>query len=237
MKLNHIKLDETPSTQDFLKTRISSGQLDLSLDGEIVSARKQGSGFGRHGRTWTQLSQTLCFSFTLPKRENLTITSAEVSLHTLSFLKQQYQFDGFLKWPNDLLDKNGKKVAGILIDIVKDKLVVGIGVNFGSTEDKGELEAAGVKSSNLLSDEDFHSIPHSIYEYILRLYPQTTDSIIEEWYRDCFHIDKQVEIIDESQALQGKFKGLGEFGEALLLCDESELKTIFSGTLRLAEST
>jgi BirA family biotin operon repressor/biotin-[acetyl-CoA-carboxylase] ligase len=237
MKLNHIKLDETPSTQDFLKTRISSDQIDLSLDGEIVSTRKQDSGFGRHGRTWTQLSQTLCFSFTLPKRENLTITSAEVSLHTLKFLKQEYQFDGFLKWPNDLLDKNGLKVAGILIDIVKDKLVVGIGINFGNTNDKGELEAAGIKTINHLSDEDFHSIPKAIYQYIFECYPQITDSVIAQWNEECFHIDKQVEIFDESQTLRGKFKGLGEYGEALLLCHESELKTIFSGTLRLAEST
>lgn len=236
MKLNHTKLNETPSTQEYLKELISSAE-SSPFTYHLVSTRYQSDGFGRQGRSWTQLSQTICFSFSLPKRENLTISSAEISLLTLKYLKNQFQFLGKLKWPNDILDEKNLKVAGILIDIIKESLVVGIGINIGKSEQDSNLEASFVSQKQNLNDEDFHKIPLDIYKYIIESYPQEPIDIINEWNQSCAHLDTKIKITDESNVVTGIFKGLGEHGEALIYTDCNELKSVFNGTLRLVEST
>ena len=238
MKINHTRRDETSSTQDHLK-RIVSNKNHKLFDYELVTTRIQSNGFGRKGRSWMQFSQTICFSFTLPKRENITICSAEISLLTIEFLIKQFQFDGMLKWPNDILDKQGYKVAGILIDVIKEHLLIGIGINFGqvaSEKNIGEFKASSVSLNKNLIDEDFHYIPRQIYHYILENYPHAPRKIIKEWNAYCSHLNKTVQIKDDNNIIQGVFKGLGENGEALIYTNENKLKSIFNGTLRPAES-
>jgi hypothetical protein len=48
----------------------------------------------------------------------------------------------------------------------------------------------------------------------------------------CSHHNQQVQIIENEILFEGKFIGLGPYGEAQLQI-ESEVKSIFNGTLRL----
>lgn len=49
-----------------------------------------------------------------------------------------------LKWPNDVL-VDGGKVSGILLEMVSDKVVVGIGVNLASAPDLPDRKTAALK--------------------------------------------------------------------------------------------
>ena len=83
-----------------------------------------------------------------------------------------------LKWPNDILDKQGYKDAGILIDVIKEHLLIGIGINFGqvaSEKNIGEFKASSFSLNKNLIDEDFHYIPRQIYHYILENYPHALE--------------------------------------------------------------
>lgn len=227
MKLKHITLDEVNSTQEYLKNiELIEGQQTL------VSARRQVKGHGRQGRTWTQLEQTICFSFSLPKRENLTICSSEISLYVLSFLKENFHFHGYLKWPNDLLCQHGNKVAGILIDVIKDRVLVGIGINFQSGRITHNFNASAINEEQPLEESQYHEIPKQIFEYIFKRYPQDHLQIILQWNQNCYHLDKDVTIKDDQQITKGKFKGLGEMGEALLFTPSQKLVSVFNGSLR-----
>ena len=233
MKLNHIQLDKINSTQEHLKS------LEFIPEEHVlVSTRIQTKGYGRKGRDWTQFSQTLCFSFTLPKRENITISSAEISCYTLQFLKEKFNFQGgCLKWPNDILNQQIQKVAGILIDVAKDRILVGVGINIAGKTDSSEFDASSILKNKELSESEFHSIPREIFDFILKKYPKTTNDVIEIWNDLCAHKSQKVVIIDDQKKISGVFKGIGGFGEALIFTEEGKLESVFSGTLRLDQGS
>jgi len=47
-----------------------------------------------------------------------------------------------LKWPNDLLDEQGRKLAGILAQTTGDSVVIGVGLNVSTTAEELPVETA-----------------------------------------------------------------------------------------------
>jgi len=113
-------------------------------NGLCIIAEMQEAGKGRRGRQWhSPFGQNLYFSMLWRFEQGMTTLDGLSLVVGLCFVKalkkvatQQYQ----LKWPNDLLFE-GKKVAGILLEVVGDPtgvchVVIGIGVNVNSSKDK-----------------------------------------------------------------------------------------------------
>lgn len=223
----HIKLDSIESTQTYLKDHFQN-HFDSNF---LVSAREQTNGHGRKQRSWFQFDKSICFSFTLPKRENITLSTLEISCHVVNYLKSEFGFQGSVKWPNDILDQDQKKCGGILVDLFKETLIVGVGLNFGKNEEFGNI-----KAPNLI-DEDYHLLPAKIYTNILSIFPQSDEWVVNFWTQNCSHINQVVSIEDDGLQFVGNFKGIGEFGEALVIDSENKLHKIFNGTLRFAQST
>ena len=106
------------------------------IHGCILTAEMQTAGRGRHGREWlSPFGRNLALSVGLGTRRPLS------DLGTLSLIaglavRAAFESCGLvgveLKWPNDVL-LHGRKVAGILIELVRSTapvdVVVGIGVN------------------------------------------------------------------------------------------------------------
>ncbi len=61
-----------------------------------------------------------------------------------------------LKWPNDLLAPDGRKLAGILAEVADGAVVVGVGLNVSTTTD--ELPATGT-SLSLVADHPVDRAP------------------------------------------------------------------------------
>ena len=138
-KLSSVGLPEwryypvTTSTNDLALVWAGEGAVDFSL----VIADAQTAGRGRENRQWvTQPGAALAFSLILrPTGEELSCLPRFTALAALSLLAvmDEYDLQGCLKWPNDVL-LSRKKVAGILVeaDWQEDRLtalVVGMGVN------------------------------------------------------------------------------------------------------------
>jgi BirA family biotin operon repressor/biotin-[acetyl-CoA-carboxylase] ligase len=102
--------------------------------GTVVAARQQSAGRGRQGRRWVSPPGNLHASFLFRSGCFQAAGPARVSeLGFVAAVATAAAIDGFvagcrLKWPNDAL-LGGAKVAGILIEMVGDAVVVGIGVN------------------------------------------------------------------------------------------------------------
>ena len=110
--------------------------LESGETGHVVLAELQTAGRGRRGRTWSSpAGLNLTFSVAmrpdLPARgawrlaaaAGLAIRTGAAAWATLS-----------LKWPNDVVDASGRKVAGILIEtaVAGERIghaVIGIGIN------------------------------------------------------------------------------------------------------------
>jgi BirA family transcriptional regulator, biotin operon repressor / biotin---[acetyl-CoA-carboxylase] ligase len=122
-------MESTGSTNADVLALASSG----AVDGTCVVAGEQTAGRGRHGRAWISdpgaglWSSTLVRSCEIPSRLPLLAALAVVDV-----ARDVGAMAWNIKWPNDVLDSGGRKVAGILVEgvgSVTGAAVVGIGVN------------------------------------------------------------------------------------------------------------
>lgn len=133
------------STQDEIR-RWADDSLNPAPHGAVVVAERQSSGRGRRGRAWDTAQGNLAFSVLLRGEMGSGeaaggevgrgLSLAELSLRPLAVgvaLREALGVGG-LKWPNDLLAPDGRKLAGILLDAdlrgeEVRRAVLGIGVN------------------------------------------------------------------------------------------------------------
>ncbi len=161
----HVKhLQECESTQD--------SALELALSSEkaqLVIADSQQKGRGRQGSTWLSSNNRSLTCTLALQLKNSTHFSHSLIPHMAGFAlwKALVDFDSCFeklcfKWPNDLgiftedKSKNEfKKVAGILVEIKKNILIVGWGLNLFSPAPLTQALALEDLKSNLTFDKKY----------------------------------------------------------------------------------
>lgn len=109
-------LGTVPSTQDVLRA------WSAAPEGALVVAERQTRGRGRLGRPWLSPPGNLYLSLLLlGPMAHLLPLRAGVALAQAA--------GGGLKWPNDLLSPDGRKLGGILIESEGNRVLIGVGVN------------------------------------------------------------------------------------------------------------
>lgn len=120
------------STNAYAKRNISSFKKEHLA---LITADEQTAGRGRYAKTWHSpkgeniYATYVFFSKDEIDQVNLVQLLAKAAVETL----KHYQVMATIKWPNDLL-VNGKKIAGILIEVMDDCVIMGIGLNINMTE-------------------------------------------------------------------------------------------------------
>ncbi|KGO88944.1 biotin--[acetyl-CoA-carboxylase] ligase [Flavobacterium suncheonense] len=138
--MNIIKLDAIPSTNDFLKEKLSRQYLENFT---VVVAENQTGGKGQMGSIWeVQSGKNLTFSVLvrdlLLDIQSVFHLNVAVAVSIAEALKLFSIPDLAIKWPNDILAEN-RKIGGILIEnILKSDgeifSIVGIGLNVNQVE-------------------------------------------------------------------------------------------------------
>jgi BirA family biotin operon repressor/biotin-[acetyl-CoA-carboxylase] ligase len=106
--------------------------------GDVVVAEEQTEGQGRHGHSWhSERGAGLYCSFVLEPRPLLTLALGLAAAEAIG-----HGCD--LRWPNDVM-LGGKKVAGILVQLVDEKAIAGIGINVNNTWFPPEIEATSLR--------------------------------------------------------------------------------------------
>ena len=120
-----------------------------------VIAASQTSGRGQMQRPWFSPRGNLYVSFVLPTHPLLQGDAASVVLGLL--LVQAFKSMGYnlqLKWPNDILNLQGQKVAGLLLEERDGILMAGLGVNLRDIPSPSELrDGTATLAGVLLKDE------------------------------------------------------------------------------------
>lgn len=99
-------------------------------DGTCVVAGEQTAGRGRHGRSWVSDPGTGLWSSTIiTECEDLTHLPLLAALAVTDVARNFGGIHWGIKWPNDVLDSDDRKVAGILVEAAAGGAVVGIGIN------------------------------------------------------------------------------------------------------------
>jgi BirA family transcriptional regulator, biotin operon repressor / biotin---[acetyl-CoA-carboxylase] ligase len=218
--IEHIHLDSCDSTQEVLKEQLKRTQNQSSI---LVTCDFQKNGRGRGNHTWTNLPGSLCFSLSIDPHRILSFTALEISLLLIRF------FEGSIlsvKWPNDILNKQNKKCAGILIQSFQGTMIAGIGVNLYSDHD----EWGGVYDSAF--DFNRKSWGLEIAQFINNNRYQDTDLLIKHWEMKCGHLNKLVQLVEGNEVFEGSFIGIGEHGQAKIISAQGE-KNFYNGSLKV----
>lgn len=132
---------EVDSTQRVAKDLAAAG----APHGTVVVAEAQTAGRGRRGRIWSSPpGQNLLFSVVLRP----DVPAREVAMLTLGAAAGlAVAFDVRVKWPNDLVDRDGHKLAGLLGEVELDGdrvrfVVLGVGLNVNQVDFPPELPNA-----------------------------------------------------------------------------------------------
>jgi BirA family biotin operon repressor/biotin-[acetyl-CoA-carboxylase] ligase len=139
-------LDETGSTNADLAARLRSGE--GWAEGAWLVARRQTAGRGRQGRAWFDGAGNFMGSTVVAVGEGGPPPA------TLSFVAALAVRDAAaaalgegaalaLKWPNDVL-LDGGKLSGILLEMVRGHIIVGIGVNLARAPDLPDRKTAAI---------------------------------------------------------------------------------------------
>ncbi len=216
-----IHVDRCDSTQDLLKE-----QLSLGGDEELtISCEHQLNGRGRGSRTWLDSPGTICFSMAIKPHVKPTFTALEVSTLIADFFSMKGQSLS-LKWPNDLLNPQGLKCGGILVQGAGLHYLAGVGLNlFQNSGDFG-----GIYETAFPIEKKSWAQELSLYIRSHRY--SSTEELVSRWTEYCFHLNKEVRITEGSEEITGFFRGLGPFGEALLE-NPGGVQHLYNGSLRL----
>ncbi len=133
-----IHFDTVDSTNTWTKNH--AHELDPTQM-TCVTAREQTAGRGRWNRRWISPKNLNIYAtlyFCLPRSFPHLHNLGQVLCLSCATVLKEKGFSPLLKWPNDLL-LNGKKVAGVLTELVVFKdtfgIVLGIGINTNMSEE------------------------------------------------------------------------------------------------------
>ena len=139
-------LDETGSTNADLAARLRSGE--GWAEGAWLVARRQSAGRGRQGRAWFDGAGNFMGSTVVTAGEG---TPPPATLSFVAALAVRDAAAGALgegaalalKWPNDVM-LSGGKLSGILLEMVRGHIIVGIGVNLARAPDLPDRKTAAI---------------------------------------------------------------------------------------------
>lgn len=226
--MNHQHFKAIGSTQNYLL----ESKLEANTD-YLVSCEHQTAGYGQHGRTWDSFSEGLCFSFTLHAHEKMSLTSLEIACLIHQYFMEHHNIKLKLKWPNDILTTSGRKAGGIIIHNKNDNglVIVGVGLNYFHTSTPEYTTPYG-----FLFDKGFaidkKEEAKKIYDYILNHRFLKSETILSYWNKHCYHLKKNVKIVDKKNEVNGIFAGVGDSGEAIIEINGIQ-EFIYSGSIIL----
>lgn len=138
--------DSLPSTQEYLIDRVREENISENL---AIFTEYQTSGVGSRGNSWIGERGNLFLSILIQKDQlPEDIPPQSLSIY-FSMLMRDILIEEnsalFLKWPNDFYINN-QKVGGTVTNMIKNFLIIGVGINTESSSDFGKLE---IKKENI----------------------------------------------------------------------------------------
>jgi BirA family biotin operon repressor/biotin-[acetyl-CoA-carboxylase] ligase len=211
--------------------------------GTAVVAGEQTSGQGRHGRSWhSEPGAGLYASVVLRPpvpTEALPVLTLALGLATAEAIARSTDLRCDLRWPNDVM-LNGKKVAGILVQLVDTCCIAGIGINVNHRSFPPDL-ASVATSLHLETGKQYSreqlliNLLQAVDSFGKMLADGGKRSILDMFARSSSYArNKKVVVHQGDSVLRGMTAGLNESGFLLLRQEDGTDCVIVAGGVRLA---
>ena len=216
----YVLLDEVDSTNEFIKKMEKK-------EGLFVLANFQTHGKGRQNRSWvapknSSIFMSICLKPTKNGRLSwiplLTSLSLFRSLESLTTDKIK------IKWPNDLVQiKNNEqfKFSGILVEMIDEYAVVGVGINYNQKNDELPIKNATSLKTILSGEITKEEIIASFISEFAALWQEEnlaavwpTNTSIRDYKKNCVTIGQEIKAqLFDKDIIQGKAVDVLETGE------------------------
>jgi len=216
-------VEETGSTNADCAAAIRAG--DGWVDRQWLVAWRQTSGRGRQGREWFDGAGNFMGSCVVrlgesdPPPASLSFVAA-LAVRDAAVEALGEGADLALKWPNDVL-LHGGKLSGILLEMVSEHIVVGIGVNLASAPTLPDRKTAAI--ADVIAPpviEDFAaSLAHHFARRLGDWRAQGLGATLGQFLAASIHAHGSPLTVHDSDGsqLSGNFAGLDESDGALRL--------------------
>lgn len=212
-------------------------ELDETMvkDRTIVIAESQTHGRGRFDRTWYSGSGSIILSIILLQfdfRIPYSMLAAFAVYRTFRRLTERVR----LKWVNDVLWENGKKVCGILTEERNGRTVIGIGVNLNNRSFPPSIVEYAtsyyLETGRQVNLKVFTSrIIMELFDIFKRQRMEGVESVMREWEIESRMLNRTVRVVTTAGEFLGVVRGINRQTGALELLTEKGLREIYDGTL------
>ena len=183
---------------------------DMAVDyptGSVLIAETQSAGRGRYGRKWLSEKGNLFLSAVLPSTGNetplLTFAAAVAVAESLSDFGVNVQ----IKWPNDILLHDGK-LAGILLERIDEKVIIGIGLNLISAPNHDVMYPTSSLNGQIEKKELEQKICEKLGFYANLLFETGFDPIRSKWLNYAIGIGESIRVSLPNETIVGIFEEL-----------------------------
>ncbi len=229
---------ETGSTNADLASRISGGE--HVPEGHWLVANCQTAGRGRQGRDWFDGAGNFMGSTIVTIGERDPIPSSLALVVGLAVYETVQACvpnpsELSLKWPNDLL-LSGAKLAGILLERVADKVIVGIGVNLDAAPQLPDRQTISLKVIGAAVDRDTFAsnLAASLDAELERWRTYGLDTIIRRWEAAAHPVGTPLKVHEpDASMVEGQFQGLTPDGAMRLRLADGAIRAIHAGDVFL----
>ena len=212
-----LRFDSLDSTQ-----RAASGE----PLGTVVVADHQSAGQGRHGHTWHSEPETgLYCSIVLEPTPLLTLA---LGVATVDAIAQATGIVCDLRWPNDLM-LDGRKVAGILVQLANGAAIAGIGINVGFAPRLPEMRYPGTALGGSV-EATLETFTAALAARLAEWRREGFATVRAQWLAKAGPLGAEVDVKLGDELVRGRFGGVDGEG-ALLLETDSGPRRIVSGEL------
>ena len=203
--------------------------------GTIVLADRQLAGQGRHGHTWhSEAGAGIYCSLNLPSKPLLTLA---LGIATVDAIAQSAGIRCDLRWPNDLM-LGDRKTAGILVQLINNQAIAGIGINVNHGAFPGDI-ADLATSLRLYAGREFprEDIVLALIPAIDSVLKEDSETILRLFSHASSYVEgKRVTVDQPGGVITGTTVGLDPAGFLIVRQDDGTDTLILAGGVRASGS-
>jgi BirA family biotin operon repressor/biotin-[acetyl-CoA-carboxylase] ligase len=201
----------------------------------VVVAGRQTRGRGRLKRQW--LSDDGGLYFTLVLRPDIPVLLSSrvnflASLTLVRVLRELFQIDAAVKWPNDIL-VDGHKISGMLSELEAETdrvlfISIGMGINVNNDPSGFEPGASSLKKITGREISKKMLLARFLAEFEERIKRADFEHVISEWKKVTVTLKRQVKIVTHKEVAEGLAVDVEQDGALILeLADGTHKKIVY----------
>jgi BirA family biotin operon repressor/biotin-[acetyl-CoA-carboxylase] ligase len=201
----------------------------------LVISDVQTHGRGRFGRPWISDSGDLQFSLLLTEYD-FKIPYSMLAAYAVFLSFKKYTERVRLKWVNDVLWDNNRKIAGVLTEERDNKTVIGIGANLNSGEKpEGIRDIATsfyMETGKMIGKELFlYDILSELFPALNKAHKGEIEEVLCAWEKASGICGRHIKVEIESGINTGIVDGIDRITGALLLRIGNRMVEIYDGSV------